>query len=245
MKIDRKDAERIAKDLIREIASEWADTLVSRCVEENGSYVFEFTLEPGEIIRYARTVERPIARSVFRFNPLAEATELVVDCADTLDQRAPTAPEVVIRSNAKSRIHQMLVSAPKVFTDAMEQARIVGETLVAVTAMQFFGRPDITRGLIDSAVAVIHKKVRDRFGKTPQKQKPKITPVSILQALSEFLTRFKETGQCPSQRQFAIRLGVTPKGWRNYLDRHHLGEHESFVKQQFERLLSLEKNLLS
>jgi len=238
MIIDGKGAERIAKDLIREIASEWVNTPITRCVEENGSYIFECTLEPGLVIRYARKVERPIAPSVFRFDPLAEATEIVIDCAFTLEQRAPTMTELIIRINAKPRIRQMVVSAPDVFTDAMWQARIVGDTLHSLETLQPFGRPDIARGLINSTVAMIENRVRDRFGKVRQKQKPKISQFSLSTTLKTFFPTFEETGQIPSQRQFAKALGVTAKGWRDYLKKHQLGKHHSIVKRWLEELLS-------
>jgi hypothetical protein len=247
MTIDGKDAERIAKDLIREIASEWVNTPTARCIEENGTHIFEFTLQPGTVIRYARQVERPIATSIFRFDPLAEATEIVMSVAFTylLHMNPPidmTMTDLILRNNAKPRINQMLISAPDVLRDAMWQARIIGETLYEIEVMRLFGRPDIGRGLVNSAVAMIENKLRERFGKIPQKQKPKISSISIVGALSKFFPQFKETGQLPSQRQFAIALGVTPKGWRTYLDRNHLGNHESFVKARLDRLLTKENS---
>jgi hypothetical protein len=47
MPIERKDAERLARDLIKEIASEWDESLFTTCYEENGNYIFVFTLVPA------------------------------------------------------------------------------------------------------------------------------------------------------------------------------------------------------
>lgn len=236
MTIDGKHAERIASDLIRAIASEWVDTPDTRCLKESDSYIFEFTLLPTEIVRYARKVERPLSPSIFRFDPLAEAVEIVLQCASKLtgQSMSESAIESRIRKNAHPRILQMLFSAPKVFAEAMWEARIVGETLAGIETMKLLGRPDIARGLMNSAVKLIEKKVRERFGEIKQKQKLKITPLDVDAAIIEFLPRFKETGAVPSRNKFAKQLGVSPKGWRDYLDRHQLGEHDTYLKELFE-----------
>lgn len=63
MPLDYKDAERIARDLIAEIASEWVDTPSAHCVQENDSYVFILNLQPSRVVRHARLVERPASDS--------------------------------------------------------------------------------------------------------------------------------------------------------------------------------------
>jgi hypothetical protein len=240
--VDDKDAERIAKDLISEIASEWIDTPAICCLQENDSYIFEFVLQPSEVIRYARVIERPKAPSVFRFNPLAEATEIVSSVAfglhSSIADNARMA-EAIIHDNAKTQINHMLKSAPDVFTDAMWQARIIGETNGELQYLRLIGRPDIARGLINSALAMIMERIHKHFGKITQKQKPKISPLSIGLALKTFVPKFEETGQIPSQRQFAKALGVTSKGWRDYLRNHQLGDHEPLIKRWLEERLPL------
>lgn len=47
MPIDRKEAERLARDLIAQVASEWEMTPLTHCIEENGAHIFVFTLAPG------------------------------------------------------------------------------------------------------------------------------------------------------------------------------------------------------
>jgi hypothetical protein len=238
MTIDGKEAERIAKDLIREIASEWKDTPSARCTEEDGFYVFEFTVQPSQIIRYARGVERPHSPSVFRFNPLAEATEIVIDCATQLTQQVSTSDSmtlVLIISNARPRIYQMLRLAPTVFEDAMWQARIIADTLHDLETMKMFGRPDIARGLVNSTVAMIETKLRDRFGRIKQKQRPRLTVVQISTAIATFLPAFEKSGAIPSRNKFAKQLGVSAKGWRDYLSRHQLGEHDVYLTELFQK----------
>jgi hypothetical protein len=239
MDIDDKDAEQIARSLLCEIAFGWEDTPAIRCLKENDAYIFEYTLQPSAIYRYAHLVKRPTSPSVFRFNPLAEATEIVISAAETLNPDLANdarIAQIAIPNIARSRIMQMLISAPDVFTDAMWQARIIGETIPSVIGMQARGRPDIARGLINSAMAMIEKKIREYFGEIRQKQKPKISQWSIEVALWEFASIFKETGQIPSQRRFAKALGVTPKGWRDHLDNNKLGDHDSFIRRCFEQM---------
>lgn len=234
MILDGKDAERIAKDVIQEIASEWIDTPISRCIKENDSYIFEYTVAPTSIIRYARDVERPPALSVFRFDPLAEVTEIVINCANNLQQDEVS--DVAL--NAKPRVLQMLISAPGVFAEAMGQARIIGETIHGIEIMHTFGRPDIARGLLNSAMAIMERNLREKLGRIPQKQRPKISPFSLSKTLYIFLPEFRKTGQIPSQRQFAKALGVTAKGWREYLKNHRLDAHAVAVKEWLEDLLA-------
>lgn len=238
MNIDDKDAERLAKELIGEIAPDWAETPTVRVIKENGSYIFEYTLQPSKVVRYARVVERPKSPSVFRFNPLAEATEIVISTASTLNPNLTNnarIAQIAIRNIARSRIIQMLISASDVFTDAMWQARIIGETIPGVRSMKAGGRPDIARGLIKSVMAMFEKKLRKYFGEIKQKQNPKINQWSVTTALATFYPIFRKTGQIPSQRQFAKALGVTPKGWRDYLRNNQFGDHDTVVRQWLEQ----------
>src|SRR6266567_4332987 len=123
MTLDRKDATRIAKELIREIASCWKENPNSRCIEENGAYIFTFVLQPNdESGRSMRTRKRSSAVSTIRFNPLIEATGIVLSCDATLDERLVPDGDVrsfSLRESAKRRILQMLKSAPDIFTDAI------------------------------------------------------------------------------------------------------------------------------
>jgi len=240
MEIDSKTAETIARELLRKIASEWQDVPNIHCAIEKGDPIFVLTLEPGEIVRYARRVERPFANSTFHFNPLAEATEIVISCASHLDEREVPYSEIrehAIRDSSESRIRQMIFSAPKIFQDAMWHARVVGETLVGLDLMRVLGRPDIARGLIKSTLAMFEDKFSERLGRIRQKQKPKISEFGIHTALRMFLADFKQTGKVPSQRRFAAALKVTPKGWRDFLLTHGLGKHEVIVKKWLDELL--------
>lgn len=240
MNIDNKDAERLAKDLISEIAPDWGETPTVRVIKENDSYIFEYTLQPGKVVRSARVVERPNAPSVFRFNPLAEATEIVISTAFTMNMALASNPkiaQIAIRNIARSRIIQMLISASDVFTDAMWQARMIGETIPGVRSMKASGRPDIARGLIKSVMAMFEKKLRNYFGEIKQKQNPKINQQSVTTALATFYPMFRNTGQIPSQRQFARTLGVTPKAWRDYLRNNQFGDHDTVVRQWLEQRL--------
>ena len=48
MTIDRKDAESLARELIKEIASEWIDSPSTVCVkDQHGAYIFVFPLPPA------------------------------------------------------------------------------------------------------------------------------------------------------------------------------------------------------
>ncbi len=240
MDIDDKDAEQIAKDLISELAPDWEETPIVRIIKENDSYIFEFTLQPRAIYRYAHLVKRPTSPSIFRFNPLAEATEIVISTAFTLNPDLASdarIAQIAIRNIARRQIIQMLMSASDVFTDAMWQARIIGETITSVRSTKVIGRPDIARGLIKSAMAMIEEKLRNYFGEIKQKQNPKINQLSVQTALSTFYPMFRDTGQIPSQRRFAKALGVTPKGWRDYLSNHQFGDHDTAVRQWLEQML--------
>lgn len=236
---DEKDAEGIAGDLIAEIASEWKDRSEAYHVEKDGKHFFVFTLQPSRVIRYAHVVERPASDSIFHFNPLAEATEIVMSCAFKIENSVDASMrEDLIRMHAKTYIKQMLTSAPDVFRDAMWQARIVAETLCSLETMQTFGRPDIARGLVNSAVAMIEEKARDGFGRISKARKPKINQFSIHTALRMSLDDFKRDGTIPSQRRFAKAVGVTAKGWRDFLKKRKLGVHDSTVRQWLEELLA-------
>jgi hypothetical protein len=204
MTIDHKDAERIARELIAEIASGWKKTSNCRCKKEKGSYNFIFTLPPAIVIRNARAVERPDAISTFHFNPLAEATEIVANCRLELASLGdPIMADHIVRENAKERIHQMLISAPVVFIDSTWQARIIAETLCGLKMMRIIGKSDKARVLANTTVDLIQEKVRERLGPISNARNPKITQFTISTALKHFLPQFKEVGKIPSQNQFA------------------------------------------
>lgn len=237
MTIEGKEAERIAKDLIGEIASEWVDTPAARCVEENGSHTFVYTLLPVRIVRDDRLVERPAAISTFHFNPLAEATQIVMKCA-SLTEHVEYADmrDFLIRRDAKHLIRQMLIAAPQIFGDAPWQARIIAEALHGIDISLTFGKLDTARGHVNSTVDMIAQKVREGFGQISEARNPKINQFSINHALKVCYRKYKETGEIPSQRQFAKVLEVTPKAWRAFLTKHNLDTHEVIVKQWLEEL---------
>lgn len=242
MPTDPKDAESIAREIIAEIASTWTNTRHCRCKKEKGSYIFVYTLPPAIVVRNARAVERPNAISTFHFNPLAEATEMVANCRVRLASYSdPSVANHTIRDNAKERILQMLTSAIDVFIDSTWHARIVAETLVGLKTMRVFGRPDIARELADATVEEIEKKVRQRFGRISKGRNPKINNFTISTALKHFLPQFKEAGKIPSQNQFAKTLGVTPKGWRDFLTKAQLADHEATVKLWLVQMLAQEQ----
>jgi len=64
MRIDAKDAERIARELIAEIVNEWQSVKGTEIVLDGDTYLFQFSLEPTEIYRYAHRVERPASNSL-------------------------------------------------------------------------------------------------------------------------------------------------------------------------------------
>lgn len=244
MKIDEKDAERLARDLIGEIAAEWENKPDAYHVEKDGEHIFVFTLQPAKITRDGRTIERPASTSVIHFNPLAEATEIVVSLASNLEESVDkTIVDYVLPRDSKHLIRQMLVSAPGVFRDATWQARIVAETLHKVEINRVFGRPDIAREEIDSAVVIIVERLRDGLGRIPKTRRPKITNFTIHTALRKYLNEYDQTGAVPSQRQFAKAIGVTPKGWRSFLEKHSLGEHESAVKKWLAELSASDRQM--
>jgi hypothetical protein len=240
MSIDRNDAERIASDLVAEIAAEWTDTPTARCIQETNSFIFEFTLAPAEIVEHAHVVRRPASTSIFRFNPLAEATEIVLSCSRQLNQSVGESliREDIIRDNAKPRIVQMLISAPDVFTDATWIARLVGHTLCGLEVMDMTGRADLARGLRNSALDLIQNKLKRRFGRVSTKRNPKINRLALGKALGTFYGQYKQSGKVPSQRQFAKALGVTPKAWRTFLATHHMDKHEVTIKQWYQFTLA-------
>jgi hypothetical protein len=241
MTIDDKDAERIARELIAEIASEWIDTPGARLLQQDGSYIFEFILAPTEIVRYTRIVERPAAISTFHFNPLAEAAEIVFDIAlksDLVD--TPLSP-ANLRLDAKQQIHHMLLITPRLYMDAMWQARIIANTVSGLENLRVAGRPDIARELAKHSMERIEARVRSYLGHISSARNPRINDWSITNALTKFLPKFKETGKIPSQNQFAKALGVSPKGWRDFLKKQQLSDHKATVNLWLRSLLAREQ----
>jgi len=242
MPIERKDAEKLAHDLIREIASEWEETLFTTCFEENGNYIFVFTLVPGDLeqVGGGGVVDRPRAPSGLYFNPLAEVTEIII--ASSLELKNKSIGDGEFRrtlayDNAKRWTLRMLDIIPPIFQDAMWQSRIIAHTLLSVGAMKAFGRTDVARELINSTVEMVQEKLRDRLGRIASKRKPKISDFKLNTALRTFLPKFRETGKAPSQMQFAKELGVTAKAWRTYLTTRRLPKHEVTVKKWLEELV--------
>jgi hypothetical protein len=238
MTIDGKEAERIAKDLIGEIASEWTDAPNARCVDEDGEHIFIYTLPPVRIVRDDLLVERPAAISTFHFNPLAEATEIVISIdsklgigIDNLGMR-----DYLTRRDAKHQIRQMLIAAPQIFGDAPWHARIIAEALYGIEVSLTFGKPDRAREHVNTTADMIAQKVREGFGQISKARNPKINQFSINLALKVFYRKYKETGEIPSQRQFAKQMDVTAKAWRDFLTEHNFDKHEVIVKEWFEEL---------
>jgi hypothetical protein len=231
------DYKSIARELIAEIASKWTDTPSNRCVLENGSYIFVLTLEPNNDLRLT-SFDPNVPASILYFNPLIEATEIVALCANDAADATEDAEmlDSIIRSNAETRIGQMLLAAPDIFSDALFQLRVISTTFVGVQVMNTFGKPDKARALIDSALRFIEERLRQRFGRVSKGRNPKINNFSIHTALRKCLPKFKSTGQLPSRNQFAKALGVTPKAWRDFVKEHPKADHDLIVKEWLENL---------
>jgi len=239
--IERNDAERLARDLIKEIASEWETNLFTTCYEENGEYIFLFTLVPGDLEQaVGNVVKRPRAPSGLQFNPLAEVTEIVIGCFRDLEDKSITDEEfrrVLAFDNAMRWTLRMLDITIPVFQDAMWQSRTIAHTLISIEALKAFGSTDKARELINSTVGMVEEKLRDRLGRIKSKRKPKISPFTLNTAVRTFLPKFRETGKIPSQNQFAKAIGVTAKGWRAYLTKNKLPKHEAILRQWLQDLV--------
>lgn len=236
MPLDYKDAERIARELIAKIASDWTDTPNNKLVLENDSYVFILTLQTSNDLRLTR-FDPNSPPSILHFNPLVEATEIVAIVANEVASiKEPIILDSIIRSNAESRIRQMLHAAPDVFSDALWQLRIISNALVGVHALSSFGGFVKARALINSAISLIEDRIRRRFGPIRQGRNPKIHDFSLNTALLGFLKDFRSTGQLPSRKKFAKALGVTPKAWRVFVQEHPKGDHDLIVKEWLEQL---------
>lgn len=185
MSLDYKDAEGIARELIAKIASEWKESPKNRCLLENGCHVFILTLQASNDLRLTR-VGPDSPPSILHFNPLAEATEIVAIVAHEVEPSSKDAEllDFIIRSNAESRIKQMLLDAPGVFSDALLQLRIFSNARVGVQWRLAFGRPDRARALIDTAVLLIEQRIRQRFGPIYKGRNPRIHDFSILQRVA-------------------------------------------------------------
>jgi hypothetical protein len=242
MPIERKDAENLARDLIREIASEWEQTLFTTCYEENGNYIFLFTIVPGDLEQDGSKIDRPIAPSGFQLNPLAEVTEIIIACFLELENKSIGDEEfrrILAYDNARRWTLRMLDITIPVFQDAMWQSRMIAHTLISIETLKAFGSTDKARELINSTVDTVERKWRDRLGRIRSKRKPKISAFTLNTALRTFLPKFRETGKVPSQNQFAKVVGVTAKGWRTYLTKNKLPKHEVIVRQWLQELVDL------
>lgn len=237
MPLDYKDAERIARELIAKIASDWKDTPRNRCVLENDSHVFILTLQTSNDLRFTR-VDPKSPPSILHFNPLAEATEIVALTANELEPTLKDSDllDDSIRSNSESRIRQMLRAAPGVFSDGLWQLRIISNALVGVHWQIAFGNTVKARAIMETAIKFIDDRIRLRFGPIKKGRNPKIHVFSLNTALLGFLKRFRSTGRLPSRNQVAKALNVTPKAWRDYVQEHASGDHEKLVKQTLEHL---------
>src|SRR5262245_49689289 len=133
MLLDYKDAEGIARELIAKIASDWKDTPRNRCVLENGSPVFVLTLQTSNDLRFTR-VDPDSSPSILHFDPLVEAIEIVALTANEIEPSLKDSEllDSIIRLNAESRIRQMLLAAPDLFSDGLWQLRIISHALVGV-----------------------------------------------------------------------------------------------------------------
>jgi hypothetical protein len=233
MPIDETEATVIAAALIEEIAADWQDRPDARCIREGGTYVFEFTIKPSQIVRYARVVSRPEAITIVRFNPLAEAAE-IVSTASFINQFRKTESEetrhLLLLEECKNSIREMLAIAPRVFEGAIQDARLIGDTRRGIEEMRIVGRPDLSRSLTDSAQRIITDRIRGYFGHISRARTPKISIASIAHAMNAALAEFRASKKIPSQRQFAKQLGVTPKAWRDYLTKSGLPEHNEYLK---------------
>jgi hypothetical protein len=251
--IDRVNAQWIARALIAEIASGWSDTPIAHCIQKDEYHVFEFVIEPPRYSRLVRdpdvTEPRTSADSVVIFNPFPEATEIVREALEKL--RVLHAMGViddaefdyVARRDAKAEIRQMINVAPDLFKDSIWQARLIGGTVRGVKQVEYFGRIDLARGMVDSVFEAIQARIKKRMPEVSKtKKNPKINRATIGKALEKFFPRFKESKELPSQRQFAIAVGVTPKAWRAFLATHYLDSHEVTMKQWYEVMLREEVN---
>lgn len=237
MYLDHKEAERIARELLAKIASEWKDTERNRSVLENGSYIFVLTLEPSRDARLTG-FDLDTPPSILHFNPLMEATEIVALTA--LDAQRATNDEerfdFFVRSHAERRIAQMVLAAPDIFSDAMWQLGIISTTVVGAQMQSYVGRPVTARALVDSALFMIEGRIRQRFGPIPKGRNPKINEFSIQTAVISVLPKFRSTGELPSRNQFAKALKVSPKAWRDFVQAHQKNDHELIVRDWLEAM---------
>jgi len=238
---DRYNAQRVARELITEIASEWQDTPVSRCVKESHRHVFEFTLKPSLYSRF--TAPLTDANSLVRFDPFSAATRIVAATFEGLRKlhvmgiMTDKERDYTARHNAKLEILEMIKIAPDLFSDAVWQAQLIAGMNLAVKQISPSGRLDIVRRIVNSSFESIQEKLRRRLPIVSKTKSLKISPSSITRALEKFFPDFKKTGMLPSQRQFAIAIGVSPKAWRTYLDKNDLDKHEITVRKWYEVML--------
>jgi formylglycine-generating enzyme required for sulfatase activity len=248
----RARARTIAGELIAEIVREWKSTRDVYYIERSGYHLFEFVIESTP---YARIVLGPqdadsqsSANSSVRFNPLAEATEIVFAALEKthtlhlLEQINDEERNRIVRRDAKAEILNMIRVAPDLFRDAVWQAQLIGGTTRAVKQIIPSGRLDIARGMVNSSLTAIQNRLKKRFPKVSKAKKLKISDAAIASAIEKFLPQFRQTRALPSQRQFAIAIGVSPKAWRLFLTRYDLDKHEVTIKQWYEFILAKETN---
>lgn len=242
MSIGSAEAQRIARDLIAEIRSEWVKTPHVRWVQQDGYHLLEVEIEN---VPYARFVKGPLdegrdANSFVRFNPLSQAVDLVIESDRRTQSIDSSLKDSLLRSNAKARIVRMLKSVLPVFSDAIWQARIIGETLVEADIQVLVGNTSYARTTVNTSLDAIRSRIQKHFSFVPRTRDPKINHLTINIALRTFLADFKKSGVLPSQNRFAKALEVTPKAWREYLKKNQFEKHEITVRQLLEQLQSNE-----
>ena len=239
MAIDRTHAQSIARDLITKIASDWPPVATSRCTKRRNQYIFEFVL--GRPLYTEDPIDLRPGDSLVRFNPLKEATEIVLDHFERLKHIADVGMrEEIVRLNAETRIQEMIGIAPLLFWDASWHAGLLAEVKCTMAVMHTFGNPKAARETLESALELVRQKMKKRLPPIPSTKNPKINQFTINHALKTFFPKYKDTGEIPSQRQFAKVIDVTPKAWRTYLANHSLPRHEDTVKRWFDFMLAKE-----
>ena len=247
---DRANAQRIARELIAEIGSVWPEADASRCVVQSGFHVFEFTLHPSRHSRLlVPTADEAVSPdSTVRFNPFPQATEIVLEVLSVTHalQRVKHITEAerdrYVRVTARTEILRMIQIAPDLFKDAIWQAQLIGGTSRAVENITPSGRFDIARRIVDSCSTAIIDRLKNHLPVVSKTRNLKISQSTIRTALEKFFPKFKRTGELPSQRQFAIAIGVTPKAWRTFLTKSGLHNHEITIKQWYDFMVRAESD---
>jgi len=84
MSDDPTTAKRIASELIYEIASEWSVVSTSRCIQEGDQFIFQFVLG-RPLYTSLDEPEQRSSDSLVRFNPLSQATQIVLAFIEKLN----------------------------------------------------------------------------------------------------------------------------------------------------------------